>query len=102
MSVRACAGMCVSVCVCEGVCVQQAGQYRGGGYPVTASGKQYYSEGMSHMQCYSASHTHNKRSVCVSVVVQQCMAARVWSFKCVYLYRRCVFTCVFLTLIEVN
>lgn len=36
----------VSVCVCMcrnvGVCVQQAGQCRGGGYPVTAWGKQYY------------------------------------------------------------
>lgn len=51
--------MCVHVQerVTVGVCVQRAGQYRGGGYPVTASGKQYYSTGMSHMQCYSASHT---------------------------------------------
>lgn len=57
-----------------GVCVQQAGQYSEGGYPVTASGKQHYSTGMSHMQCYSATYTHNKRSAHETVVVQQCMA----------------------------
>lgn len=65
-----------------GVCARRAGQCRGGGYPVTASGKQYYGAGMSHMQHYSAANTHtHKKRVFVAVAVQRGVHAKVCSFK---------------------
>lgn len=77
--------VCVFMCrnVCVGVCVQQAGQYRGGGYPVTGPGKQYYSTGMFHMQCYSAAHTQ-KECVC------DCSCASVHACKSAF-FQGCVF-----------
>lgn len=79
-----------------------SGQYRGGGYPVTASGKQHWSTGMSHMQHYSPLHTFKCVCVCVTVAVQWCVCATVCSSKCVHLHSRCVFACMSLTLPEVN
>lgn len=80
-----CVCVCVFMCrnVCVGVHVQQAGQYRGGGYPVTGPGKQYYSTGMFHMQCYSAAHTQ-KECVC------DCSCASVHACKSAF-FQGCVF-----------
>lgn len=88
--------VCVCVCVCVGVCVQKAGQYRGGGYPVTASGKQYYSTGISHMQCYSATHTNIVRGVCVCEC--SCAAVHDWVSVviqvCLFVSEVCIHVCV--------
>lgn len=55
-------------CVC--VCVSsRQDSTEGGGYPFTASGRQTYSTGMSHMQCDSTPPTHNTRRVCVCAAV---------------------------------
>lgn len=85
MYVRVCVCLCAGMSGCRSLC--PAGQYRGGGYPVTASGKQYYSTGMPHMQCYSATHNECVRDCSCAVV-----RARVSAFFqiCVFVKQVCI------------
>lgn len=94
-----CICVCKNVCMCVGVCVQQAGQYRGGGYPVTAWGKQYYRNvSYSTLISYACMCTikeclRGRGGVCMCVFFQVCVCIRV----------ACVFADVcFLSVVEVN
>lgn len=95
-----CAPVQECVCECVGVCVQQAGQYRSRGriscYRLGKTVLQYRNVLCAMLFFYTHTHTHNKKSVYEAVVVQRCMMV------CVCVCRRCVFTCVLLTLTEVS